>query len=130
MGFYGPEKFKSWVQYVGLKAKTCRVNPKRYGPKRKGRIKDMDSDNVATLYTQRIPESLREEFIAEIINRYVESHHPIDSEELVHAQMVRLEVEEEKYIQYNFGFVSCLLLRNSNSLISKFPKKSYLQDVT
>ena len=90
----------------------------------------MDSDNVATLYTQRIPESLREEFIAEIINRYVESHHSIDSEELVHAKMVRLEVEEEKYIQYIFDFFPPPLLRNSSSLISKFPKKSYLQHET
>lgn len=45
-------------------------------------------------YIQRVPERLREEFINEIVNKYIENH-PLDNEGFVHVQMMRLEVEAE-----------------------------------
>lgn len=45
-------------------------------------------------YTQRVPEELREEFIEELVDKYVENH-PLDDEGYVHVPMMRLEVEAE-----------------------------------
>jgi trans-aconitate 2-methyltransferase len=44
---------------------------------------------------KRLPESLRNEFVREIVDRYVEKH-PLDEAGMVHVEMVRLEVEAAK----------------------------------
>ena len=46
-------------------------------------------------YTQRVPEDLREEFIAAITDRYV-ARHPLDDAGRVHVRMVRLEIDAVK----------------------------------
>jgi trans-aconitate methyltransferase len=46
-------------------------------------------------YTQRVPESLREEFVAVVVERYVNTH-PLDSKGQIHVRMVRLEIFAEK----------------------------------
>ncbi len=46
-------------------------------------------------FTQKIPDDLREAFIYEIVDTYMESH-PIDDEGFVHVEAIRLEVEAEK----------------------------------
>jgi trans-aconitate 2-methyltransferase len=46
-------------------------------------------------YTQRLPVELKDEFIAEIVNRYVKTH-PLDDAGNVHVEMMRLEVEDTK----------------------------------
>jgi len=46
-------------------------------------------------YTQRVPESSREEFIKIIIERYT-GEHPPDGDGIIHVPMNRLEVEAEK----------------------------------
>ena len=46
-------------------------------------------------YTSRLPESLRDDFIAQLVGQYL-STHPLDSSGLAHVSMVRLEVEAEK----------------------------------
>lgn len=43
-------------------------------------------------YTQRIPELLRQEFIAEIVDRYIENH-PVGKSNTIHVQMMRSEIE-------------------------------------
>jgi len=43
-------------------------------------------------YTQRVPEDLREEFIAAVADRYL-AKHPPDAEGRVHVRMVRLEID-------------------------------------
>jgi len=93
-GFYGPEEYKSWVKRVGLKAKRVELTPR-----------DMIHEKIEGLkawirttwlpYTERIPEDLRQEFIDDIVNRYVEKYPP-DSTGLIHVQLMRLDVEAEK----------------------------------
>jgi trans-aconitate methyltransferase len=46
-------------------------------------------------FVQRVPENLREEFIAAVTRRYV-AKHPLDSQRNVHVRMVRLEIDAEK----------------------------------
>ena len=46
-------------------------------------------------YTQRLPESLREEFVSELVANHVAAH-PSDSEGRIGVAMVRLEVEAVK----------------------------------
>jgi trans-aconitate methyltransferase len=46
-------------------------------------------------FTQRVPEELREEFIAAVTQRYL-AKHPTDAEGNVHVRMVRLEIEATK----------------------------------
>ena len=46
-------------------------------------------------YTNRIPENLRNLFIDEIINNYIEKH-PLDDRGCTHVKMVRLEVKAKK----------------------------------
>ena len=46
-------------------------------------------------HAQRVPEDLREQFVEEFVDRYLERCPP-DSEGLVHTQMARLEIEATK----------------------------------
>jgi trans-aconitate methyltransferase len=46
-------------------------------------------------YVQRVPENLREEFIAAVTQRYL-AQHPPDEQGKVHARMVRLEIDAVK----------------------------------
>jgi hypothetical protein len=50
-------------------------------------------------YVQRLPEEMRQEFINEIVEKYI-AVHPPDSEGFVHLQMMRLEVEAEKKLRW------------------------------
>lgn len=43
-------------------------------------------------YTERLPVELRDEFVKEIVDRYVNTH-PLDAQGCVHVAIVRLEVE-------------------------------------
>jgi hypothetical protein len=43
-------------------------------------------------YIEQVPETLRDKFVAEIVERYVERC-PLDNEDQIHVQMMRLEVE-------------------------------------
>jgi len=46
-------------------------------------------------YTERLPATLRDEFVKEIARRYLEIY-PLDENGQAHVQMMRLEVEAEK----------------------------------
>jgi trans-aconitate 2-methyltransferase len=92
-GFYGPEEYKDWLEQVGLKAKRVELIPKDMVQKGKEGL----SAWVRTTwlpYTQRVPEDMREEFIKELVDKYVENH-PLDKDGFVHVPMMRLEVEAE-----------------------------------
>jgi trans-aconitate methyltransferase len=43
-------------------------------------------------YTQRVPSYLKEAFLSELADNYIQTH-PLDAEGMVHFGMVRLEVE-------------------------------------
>lgn len=92
--FYSPEEYQQWLNDVGLEAIRVELIPK-----------DMTHEGQAGLagwirttwlpYTQQLPEPIREQFVTELVERYLE-HHPLTEDGLTHVQMVRLEVEAEK----------------------------------
>lgn len=92
-GFYEPKEYKSWLEHIGLKVKRVELIPKDMVHKGKDGL----SAWIRTTwlpYTQRVPEGLCDEFIYEIVDKYIENH-PLDDEGFVHVQMMRLEVEAE-----------------------------------
>ena len=92
--FYSPEDYKKWLPKAGFKINTLKLAPKDAtyaGP-----------DGLATWlrttwlpYVQRVPDALREEFIAAVTKRYL-AKHPADAQGHVHVRMVRLEIGAEK----------------------------------
>lgn len=92
--FYSPTDYEKWLPRSGFKAANVRLVPKdaTYA----GR--DGFAAWVRTTwlpYVQRVPENLREEFIAAVAERYV-AKHPPDAGGKVHVKMVRLEIEAQK----------------------------------
>ena len=92
--FHGPEEYRMMVEQAGLECLRVELINK-----------DMAQDGregfaswIRTTwqpFTERIPVDLRERFILEIVDNYVERH-PVDPQGRVHAGMVRLEVEALK----------------------------------
>lgn len=93
-GFYGPEEYKGWLEDVGLKTKKVEIIPRDMIHKRIEGLKAWIRTTWLP-YTERIPEDLRQEFIDDVVNRYVDKHPP-DSEGFIHVQLKRLDVEAEK----------------------------------
>ena len=93
-GFYSPEEYKDWLKTAGFRIIRVELI-----------AKDMTHDGRAGLaswvrttwlpYTQRVPESLREDLIGKLVNRYV-TEYPPDVDGAIHVPMKRLEVEAEK----------------------------------
>ncbi len=95
-GFYGPEEYREWLEQAGLKAKRVELIPKDMVQKGKEGL----SAWIRTTwlpYTKRVPPELREKFIEELVDKYVEKR-PLDNDGFVHVAMVRLEVEAENSI--------------------------------
>ena len=89
--FFAPADYEKWLPRFGFKSARVELAPKdaTYA----GR------DGLAAWlrttwlpYTQRVPEPLREQFIAAVTDRYV-AKHPPDAGGLVHVRMVRLEID-------------------------------------
>lgn len=92
--FYAPEEYRRWLEETGLCPVRAELIPK-----------DMTHDDPDALaawlqtvflpYTERVPETERQRFIEEVVERYLEQH-PVDEKGRTHVRMVRLEVEAEK----------------------------------
>ena len=92
--FYAPEDYENWLPKFGFQINTLKLAPK-----------DVTYDGAEAFatwlrttwipYVQRVPENLREEFIAAVTDRYV-AKHPPDSENKVHVRMMRLEIDAVK----------------------------------
>jgi len=92
--FYSPADYERWLPKSGFKINTLKLVPK-----------DATYDGVDGFaawvrttwlpYVQRVPEPLREEFIAAVTTRYVAKHPPDDAGR-VHVRMVRLEIDAVK----------------------------------
>jgi trans-aconitate 2-methyltransferase len=90
-GFYTPEDYTAWLVEAKLKPERAELLQK-----------DMKLSGKAGLagwirttwlpYTERLPAELKDGFIAEVVDTYVERH-PLDAEGNAHVAMVRLEVE-------------------------------------
>lgn len=89
--FYSPEEYKKWLTRFGFKTHSVKLAPKdAIYEGREGFATWLRTTWMP--YTQRVPEYLRDEFIAAVVERYV-AKHPIDSKGLVHVRMVRLEID-------------------------------------
>jgi trans-aconitate methyltransferase len=93
-GFYAPDEYKDWLREAGLKPERVELLHKD--------MKVMGKEGLAGWvrttwlpYTERLPAEMREEFVGEIVDRYVKTH-PLDASGNVHVAMVRLEVEAYK----------------------------------
>jgi trans-aconitate methyltransferase len=92
--FYSPAEYKDWLSQAGFNIEHLGLVDK-----------DMPWTGPHGLaawfrttwhpYTQRVPEPLREEFIAAVTDRYL-AKHPPDADGLIHVRMVRLEIEAIK----------------------------------
>lgn len=92
--FHSPENYKQWLPNFGFKPFGVWLSPKdAVYDNRKGFAAWLRTTWLP--YIQRVPEDLREEFIAGITKRYV-AKHPPDAENHVHVRMVRLEIDAVK----------------------------------
>ncbi|HSY75040.1 MAG TPA: methyltransferase domain-containing protein, partial [Dongiaceae bacterium] len=92
--FYAPDDYKKWLPKFGFKIQEIKLAPKDATYE--------GTNGFATWlrttwipYVQRVPENLREEFIAAVTQRYV-AKHPPDANGKVHVKMVRLEIDAIK----------------------------------
>ncbi|MFM2082188.1 MAG: hypothetical protein RL380_879, partial [Verrucomicrobiota bacterium] len=95
--FYAPEDYEKWLPRFGFKSLRVELTPKD--------ATYPGADGFATWlrttwlpFTQRVPESLREAFIAAVTARYL-AKHASDQDGNVHVRMVRLEIEAERLAQ-------------------------------
>jgi len=89
--FYAPDEYKKWLTKAGFKTRVVRLAPKDATyPGSEGITAWLRTTWIP--YVQRIPENLREEFIAAVTRRYL-AKHPPDAENKVHVKMVRLEID-------------------------------------
>jgi trans-aconitate 2-methyltransferase len=89
-GFYAPDEYEVWLRKAGLKPKwveLLRKDMKLHG--KEGLARWIRTTWLP--YTERLSTELRNEFINEIVNRYIEIC-PLDEAGDVHVRMVRLEV--------------------------------------
>lgn len=92
--FYAPGDYEKWLPKSGFEIKHLQLA-----------AKDATYDGAAGFatwlrttwipYVQRVPEALREEFIAAVTARYL-AKHPPDKSGQVHVRMVRLELDAVK----------------------------------
>jgi trans-aconitate methyltransferase len=89
--FYALENYEKWLPRFGFKSVRVELTPKT--------ATYPGADGFATWlrttwlpFTQRIPETLREEFITAVTARYLRKVAP-DKDGNVHVRMVRLEIE-------------------------------------
>ncbi len=88
-GFYGPEEYESWLDEAGFSIRSLEL----IGKDMVHEDRDAFTGWVRTTwlpYTDRIPESLRERFIGELVSGYLDRH-PVDARGAVHTDMQRLE---------------------------------------
>ena len=92
--FYAPGDYEKWLPKSGFKINSIMLAPK-----------DVVYDGAKVFATwlrttwlpfvQRVPENLREEFIAAVTQRYV-AKHPAAGKNKIHVRMVRLEIDAAK----------------------------------
>ena len=92
--FYAPGDYEKWLPKFGFKINTLKLAPKD--------ASYAGAEGFATWlrttwlpFVQRVPENLREEFIAAVTQRYL-AKHPPDADGSVPVRMVRLEIDAIK----------------------------------
>ncbi|MGH7979602.1 MAG: SAM-dependent methyltransferase, partial [Limisphaerales bacterium] len=88
------DEYKKWLAKAGFKTLNVRLAPKDATyPGAEGFAAWLRTTWIP--YVQRVPENLREEFIAAVTRRYIVKH-PSDAEGRIHVRMVRLEIDAIK----------------------------------
>jgi trans-aconitate methyltransferase len=92
--FHSPAEYEKWLPRFGFKTHRVKLSPK--DAVYPGRDRFAAWFRTTWLpYTQRVPEDLREEFTAGVLDRYI-AKHPPDAEGRVRVRMVRLEIDAIK----------------------------------
>jgi trans-aconitate 2-methyltransferase len=92
--FYSPADYEKWLPRSGFKTRSVKLAPQdAIYPGRDGFAAWLRTTWLP--YTQRVPEELREEFIAAVADRFL-ARHPPDAEGRVRVKMVRLEIDAVK----------------------------------
>ena len=92
--FYAPEDYRRWLPRFGFEPLGIRLAPKDAEYDGRGKFSAWLRTTWLP-YTERVPATEREEFIAAVVDRYLEKHPP-DRAGRVHVRMVRLEIEARK----------------------------------
>ena len=92
--FHDPGSYERWLPRFGFKTRRIDLTPKD------GTFNGQNGfaawlRTTWLPYTQRVPEDLREEFIAAVTERYV-AEQPADETGQIHTHMVRLEIDAVK----------------------------------
>ena len=93
-GFYGDQEYRTWLVETGFIIKRVELIPKIMTHPNKEGLEGWIRTTWLP-YTQRIPNSDRDEFINEIASRYIQKQ-PVNSDGIIKINMMRLEVEAEK----------------------------------
>src|ERR1017187_1957886 len=89
--FYSPADYEKWLPRFGFKSRGVKLSPKdAVYAGRDGFAAWLRTTWLP--YVQRVPENLREEFIAAVTDRYI-ARHPLDDARRVHVRMMRLEID-------------------------------------
>ena len=92
--FHSPADYEKWLPRFGFKTHSVKLSPK--DAVYPGRERFAAWFRTTWLpYTQRVPENLRDEFVAAVTDRYI-ARHPLDDAGRVHVRMVRLEIDAVK----------------------------------
>lgn len=91
-GFYEPEEYGEWLKNAGFSVKRLELNPKDMALEGKKGLFAWMTASILHPYTQRLPQSMRENFMNELVNLFVDDN-PLDYKGCVHVRMIRLEIE-------------------------------------
>lgn len=94
-GFYNPDEYKEMLTRVELKAQRIDLVPKDMIFQGKEEFRGFIRTTGNPDYLTKLPESLRETVVNEIVDTYLEEY-PLNSAGLIYIPMLRLEVEATK----------------------------------
>ncbi|NQT26705.1 methyltransferase domain-containing protein [candidate division KSB1 bacterium] len=89
--FYHPSDYERWLPEAGFEMKRAELIPKDMVHANPDALKGW-LRTTWFLYTDRLPESLRETFLDEVVETFL-AKYPLDAQGRTHVNMVRLEVE-------------------------------------
>ena len=93
-GFHGPEEYALWLREAGFAVRRTELIPRDM--RQKGRDGLLGWVRTTWMpYTERLPEELREKFLAQAVDRYLAAH-PLTPQGEAVVRMVRLEAEAAK----------------------------------
>lgn len=93
-GFYGPEEYGKWLKNAGFLVKRLETIPKDLTLEGKKGLSDWLIASILHPYTQLVTQNLKEDFVNELVNSYVENNPP-DDKGYVHIRMIRVEIEAD-----------------------------------